>query len=550
MVALPKEFKLFPRYLQEAGYYCCNNSKEDYNVEQPIPTWNDSSGKAHWRNRPDKQPFFAVFNSTASHESKIRSRPHKLLTDPAKVRVPAYHPDTPEVRADWAQYYDIVSAADNAAGKRLAELTADGLTDNTIVFYFGDHGSGMPRSKRWPGDSGLHVPLVVYFPQNWRHLAPKDYQPGGSSDQLVSFVDFAPTILSLAGIKPPSWMQGVAFAGEYPGEKRKYLFGERGRMDECPDLIRSVTDGRYVYLKNFMPQVSQAQHVAYQFQTPTTRIWKQLFDAGKTTPAQSIFWQTPKAPEELYELQSDPDEVNNLANSHEHRQILAGLRTALREHQLKTRDVCLLPEAEMHSRTQQHHQGQTPYELGHDDAAYPLERVLDAAQLASKLDPEATAQLVAQLSDNDSAIRYWAAAGLQMRGMVAVTAGQDALQKALQDPSSSVRVVAATALARYGKPELQRQALKELGELARPAKSGTLTAIAALFWIEELGPLASPLHEQLRMLEQRGAQMPNRYKSFVPQLIRNILEKDGQSKSVPANTDGSKIAPAARSKAK
>ena len=192
MVSLPADLKLYPQFLREAGYYCSNNSKEDYNVRKPAKLWDESSGKAHWKNRDVGQPFFAIFNSMKSHESEIRTRPHQQVADPAKVRVPAYHPDTPEVREDWAQYYDKVGEADADAG-----LAAD-----TIVFYYADHGSGMPRSKRWPSDSGLRVPLVVYFPEKWKHLAPREYQPGGKSDRLVSFVDLAPTLLSLAGIKP------------------------------------------------------------------------------------------------------------------------------------------------------------------------------------------------------------------------------------------------------------------------------------------------------------------------------------------------------------
>lgn len=188
--------------------------------------------QAHWRDRAAGQPFFAVFNSEKSHESQIRTRPHNAIADPAKMRIPAYHPDLPEVRQDWAQYYDKVSAADADAGVRLKELAAAGLAEDTIVFYYGDHGSGMPCSKRWPSNSGLHVPMVVYFLQKWRHLAPKEYQPGGKSDRLVSFVDLAPTVLSLAGIKPPAAMQGHAFAGPFQTEPQPYLYGARGRMDE------------------------------------------------------------------------------------------------------------------------------------------------------------------------------------------------------------------------------------------------------------------------------------------------------------------------------
>ena len=174
LVPMPRGTKMFPQLLREAGYYCSNRSKEDYNLEKPGKVWDESSNKGHWRNRREGQPFFAVFNSTKSHESQMRIRPHTPIHEPAKVRVPAYHPDTPEVRRDWAQYYDKVTEADADAGRVLAQLEADGLAGNTIVFYFGDHGSGMPRSKRWPYNSGLHVPLVVYIPEQFKHLRPPE----------------------------------------------------------------------------------------------------------------------------------------------------------------------------------------------------------------------------------------------------------------------------------------------------------------------------------------------------------------------------------------
>ena len=183
---MPPFMKMYPQFLRERGYYCTNNNKEDYNLEKPGQVWDDSSGKAHWKNRKPGQPFFAIFNITVSHESQIRVRPHTLKHDPAKVRVPAYHPDTPEVRHDWAQYYDKITEMDAQAGQRLQELDDAGLTDDTIVFFYGDHGSGMPRSKRWPYNSGLHVPLIVHVPEKFKHLAPKDYAAGGASDRLVA----------------------------------------------------------------------------------------------------------------------------------------------------------------------------------------------------------------------------------------------------------------------------------------------------------------------------------------------------------------------------
>ncbi|MEO6740735.1 MAG: sulfatase, partial [Chthoniobacteraceae bacterium] len=290
MVPFPKGKKMFPQFLREAGWYCSNNAKEDYNIEKPGQVWDESSKNAHWRKRPEGVPFFAVFNSLKSHESQIRTRPHKQVHDPAKVRVPAYHPDTPEVRQDWAQYYDQVSEADADAGALLADLEKDGLSEDTIVFYYADHGSGMPRSKRWPYNSGLQVPLVVYIPEKFKELRPPEYQAGGKSERLVSFVDLAPTMLSLIGVQPPEWMQGHAFLGKFITEPQPFLHGFRGRMDERLDLVRSVTDGRYVYVRNYMPHLIYGQHLNYMWQTPTTRVWEQLHKEGKLNAVQDKFW--------------------------------------------------------------------------------------------------------------------------------------------------------------------------------------------------------------------------------------------------------------------
>jgi len=287
--SLPGRFKLFPAYLREAGYYCSNNVKEDYNVVKPAGTWDDSSNRAHWRNRKAGQPFFSVFNFTITHESQIRRRPHTLVHDPSKVRIPAYHPDTPEVRHDWAQYYDNITTMDRQAGQVLSQLRQDGLADDTVVFFYGDHGSGMPRSKRWPFNSGLHVPMIVHIPEKFRNLAPPDYRAGGNTDRLVSFVDLAPTVLSLAGIKPPDQFQGYAFLGAHQAPEQPFIHGFRGRMDERIDCTRSVRDKRYSYLRHYMPHRIYGQHVSYMFETPTTEVWRKMFDQGKLTPVQSKF---------------------------------------------------------------------------------------------------------------------------------------------------------------------------------------------------------------------------------------------------------------------
>lgn len=432
MVRLPQHMKMFPQYLREAGYYCSNNSKEDYNLEKTGKVWDDSSNKAHWKNRQPGQPFFAVFNHTVTHESQIRKRPHQAKHDPAKVRLPRFHPDAPEVRQDWAQYYDKMTEMDALAGTDLRELEAAGLAEDTIVFYFGDHGPGLPRCKRWPYDSGLRVPLIIYVPPKFRHLAPKGYSRGGENDRLVSFVDFAPTILTMAGLKVPDWMQGVPLNGPAP----QCLHGLRGRMDERYDLVRSVRDKRYIYIRNYMPHKIYGQHIAYMFETPTTRVWKQMYQLGTVQPEQFAFWQK-KPIEELYDLQNDPDEVRNLAQSSSHRKILERLRKAQRDHALKIRDVGFLPEGEVHSRSE----GSTPYELGHDRSKYPLEKILAAAEWAASSDATPATRF---LEDPNSAIRFWAVMGLLIRN----TKKSPQLGAALNDPSPYVRITAAEALSR------------------------------------------------------------------------------------------------------
>jgi arylsulfatase A-like enzyme len=518
LVAMPGFMRMYPQLLRQQGYYCTNNAKEDYNLDKPDEVWHESTKKAHYTNRKPGQPFFAVFNIEVSHESQIRKRPHTLTHDPAKMRLPAYHPDTPEVRHDWAQYYDQITEMDAIAGKRLDELAEAGLADDTIVFFYGDNGSGMPRSKRWPYNSGLNVPLLVRVPEKFKDLAPPGYKAGGATDRLVGFVDFAPTLVSIAGEKPLDWMQGRAFMGKYPAPTPKYIFGFRGRMDERYDLVRSVRNQRYIYIRNYMPHLIYGQYIDYMFQTPTTRVWKQLYDEGRLKPPQTFFWER-KPPEELYDLQADPDEVKNLAASAEHQAVLAELRTALREHTLRIRDVGFLTESEQ----QRSSTGTTRYELGHDPRKYPLERVLATAELASSLKPEATPQLAASLKDPDSGVRYWAATGLLMRGTDAVNSARAELRAALTDESPSVRIAAARALGAYGNDDDLRLVLPVLESLVSPEKNGVFTSLETLGAIEALGKKAAPLLAGLRVMPSKDPNGVARTSSYVPRFLQNIL---------------------------
>lgn len=489
LVSLPREFSMFPALLRRLGYYCSNRIKEDYNLIISGKVWDDSSKKAHYRNRPAGMPFFAVFNSIKSHESQLRGYKLPTITDPAKVRVPAYHPDVPQVRNDWARYYDIVSLVDADAGVLLRELEELGLLDDTIIFYFADHGSGMPRCKRMPLNSGLQVPMIVYFPENWKHLAPPEYRPGAVSDRLISFVDLAPTMLSLAGEPAPKWMQGSAFAGNHIGPAPKNLHGFRGRMDERYDLQRSVTDGRYVYLRNYMPHLPAGQHLEYQMQTKTTAVWKKLFDEGKLNAAQSQFWKAPRPPEELYDLQDDPDEVHNLIGSPEHKAAHGKLMTALVDQILAVRDVGFLPEDEIHSRSKE----STPYQLGHDENVYPLKRIAQIADLASQLDREFHPGKALRLY-NDSAVQYWAALGILMRGRESVQSEDSQLDLAhvLKGSSAPARVVAAEALARFAIDDGSKKGLDILLRSGRPKENTVYIRLAALNALDRLGEKARP----------------------------------------------------------
>jgi arylsulfatase A-like enzyme len=519
MTVMPAKSKLFPCYLRDAGYYAANNVKEDYNVEHTGTVWDDSSNKAHWRNRKGKQPFFSVFNLTITHESQIIKRPHQLVHDPAGVRVPAYHPDTPEVRHDWAQYYDNITTMDSQAGAILRQLKDDGLADDTIVFFFGDHGAGMPRRKRFPYNSGLHVPLIVRIPEKFRRLAPPEYRTGGDSERLVGFVDLGPTMLSLAGLHTPEHMQGSAFMGQHNAPERPYNFGFRGRMDERYDLMRTLRDKRYVYIRNYMPHRRYGQHVNTMFQTPTTQVWKKLYDAGKLNAAQRHFWET-KPPEELYDLQNDRDEVNNLAGSVGHRPILEKMRKANREHIRRIRDVGFLPEGEIHSRSQ----GSSPCEVGHEDRRYPAERVIGTAELASSLDPKATPALVKALADPDSAVRYWAASGILMRGAPGAKQAMPALRKALDDQGPYVRAVAAEALVRYGTADDLKKSLDVLAALVPADKNGAYVSLWALITIDDLGEKARPLLPRIKDAETVDSKAAKRAQQYPGRVMAKLKQ--------------------------
>jgi len=357
----PAHVKCFSEYLRAAGYYCTNNVKTDYQFDPPSTAWDECSNKAHWRNRPQRQPFFAVFNILISHESQIRNRTPQMLRridglaphekhDPAKATLPPYYPDTPIVRQDWAQYYDVVTLMDKEFADILKQLEDDGLADDTIVWFWGDNGRGLPRGKRWIYDSGIKVPLIVRIPEKFRKLASPDspdaLAPGAVNNDLIAFIDFAPTMLSLTDIKIPKYIQGRPFLGPQKAEPRDYIFAARDRMDEAYDLIRGVRDKRYKYIRNYMPHVTCAQDIDYMDQMPTMQEMRRLNAEGKLTGPQKLYFLETKPVEELYDTVADPDEVNNLAADPKYKDVLRRMRKVHRQWMKDTGDIGLVPEPE------------------------------------------------------------------------------------------------------------------------------------------------------------------------------------------------------------
>lgn len=510
---LPDFIKSYPKYLQEAGYYTTNNSKKDYNLDQDLPGWDESSSNAHWKNRPEGKPFFAIFNTTMTHESRLHPSRHTfpLGADPAKVHVPAYLPDTPTVRNRIATYYHRIAAMDEFVGERLRELEDAGLADDTIVFYYSDHGGVMPRSKRFIYDSGTHVPLVIRFPKKWAHLSPN--KAGTETKELVGFVDFAPTVLSLAGATIPKHMQGHAFLGEQRTQEAEYAYLFRARADERIDFKRGLTDGRYRYIRNYLAYLPTGQHVNYLWDNPATAEWEALFKAGDTDEAQSAFF-LPAPLEELFDTRTDPDEVHNLADDPAHRETLLRLRQANRDHLLRTHDTGFVPEALLVEWSRG--SGKTPYAIGRDAIQYPLEQIIETADLLLDHGKKALPKLKKQLNSSNPIIQYWALVNCMVLGKEAKSATPQ-IEELTKSPIDATRIAAAEHLARLGKMD-PRPILYEV-LLDNPNVMARLQAINALDHVQEKYPFDREVFQKSRGIwptnsKDLAADWMDRYKAY------------------------------------
>jgi hypothetical protein len=348
----PFYVKAFPEYLRAAGYFTSNRAKTDYQFGVPFTIWDDLGPRAHWRNRPDPdQPFFSVFNIEVTHESRIfPSSPARkgkpLVTDPKEIDLPPYFPDTPLVREEMARVYDNIADMDAGVGAILKELEADGLADSTIVFYWSDHGDGVPRGKRSLYDSGLRVPLMIRWPTSLGSTI----APGTVSSDLVSFIDLAPTVLALAGVEVPTHLQGRVLVGPKAGPAPGMVFAARDRMDVEYDMMRAARDRRFLYIRNFHPELPYAGFIPYRNQSDIMQEWLRLQAERKLSGPPALWMRTTRPAEELYDTEADPHQIRNLAAEPAHRDRLARMRQAVETWMARVTDQGLINEAEMVQR--------------------------------------------------------------------------------------------------------------------------------------------------------------------------------------------------------
>ena len=505
--AIPAWMKTLPECLSTEGYFTTNRDKTDYNFspEGRWTLWNSSF--TPWRERKGNEPFYSFINIGSTHEGPgnsdenykkaTRLLPETSKCDPDKVNLPLYYPNTPEMRRIQAQYVDLASALDIEIGYVLRCIEEDDLSDNTIIIVASDHGTGLPRYKRWLTATGLQVPFIVYLPDKYKHLT--DNQPGTNTDELISFVDFAPTVLSLAGIEQPDYMQGQPFLGEYRKPNREYIFAARSRADDMYEISRAVMSDRYIYVRHFLPfhpyiptgtifsDVKSSLKELRRVHNMTVSERKELI---KTADDQfrlgqsEIMWHR-KPIEELYDLKNDPRELVNLADNPEYKAVKEQMNAALVQNALDTRDAGFLMEPEMMQRGA----SGTVYEMARDEKQYNLPAIINAANLVGI---GSESDFIKLTKNPDSGVRFWGVMGLRnLETLSKRTEGQ--LRLLLKDASPSVQIGAAEILC------LSSEDKEALQVLARNLSDERLyVKLYAARGIEQIGANAASLIPQIK----------------------------------------------------
>lgn len=518
-IPIPADLKILPELLTEAGYFTTNNAKTDYNFS-PDGRWNENGREAHWRNAPDDRPFFSVFNFGITHEGHANTdRPEdietlKTLHDPAKATLPPYFPDTEEFRDIWAHQYDLITVFDQEVGKLVQQLKEDGELENTIIFIFGDHGFGLPRYKRWLYNSGLQVPLVLHVPEKYRSLASNLQEQ--QTDQMVGFVDFAPTVLEMAGASAPEMMEGKNFLGDnnVPNE---YIYGYRDRADDVYDMSRSVYDGRYLYIRHFMPQNPYIQNAVIF--NKGKRGYDELFrvkaEGELPTEAQDMF--EPKPVEELYDLQNDPYELENLIGQEGLQQRAQEMNALLHAWMVEHHDTGLLNEGEMMIRAE----GKgSVYEMARDTSDFTVQTVLAAADQVGKV--SSPTELTDELDAEDSGVRYWGLIALEALGGD-MSSQRERLTTMLDDPSHSVAIKAAELLIIHYDDDKALQTLQKKLMLDNEP-----VVLQAAISVRQIGKKATPLLPAIQneVMPKYAGDIWGRYRSWsYPMFIGMALDQ-------------------------
>lgn len=486
LAAMPEGLKMFPAYLREAGYYTTNNSKEDYNAVKSPDTWDDSSKNASWRGRraPD-QPFFHVQTYTESHESSLHFSPSLMekeptKTDPATVTLAPYHPDTPVFRYTHARYLDRMGVIDQKVGELVAQLSEDGLLEDTFIFYFGDHGGVLPRGKGYTYESGLHVPLVVRVPEKWQHLV--DAGAGSRVDGFVSFIDFGPTVLKLAGLDPPPQVDGKPFLGAGISmeevNRRDEAFGYADRMDEKYEMTRTLRKGRFVYHRNYEGFYPDGLQNNYRYEMLAYQDWRARYTAGELNAVQSQFFE-PKPAEALYDLSTDPYEVHNLAGAPEQAATLRDLRGRLQNRIRAMPDLSFFPE---HVLVEEAMGNPTGYGKTHLNEIGRLAEVADLALLTFS---DAAPKLATALQSTNPWERYWGLTSCCQFGKTAQSLAPT-VEPLLKDPVRLVRVRAAVFLAVAGGEDPRPVIMEALANSNSPVE--TLIIFNMVVYLRDFGP--------------------------------------------------------------
>jgi arylsulfatase A-like enzyme len=446
LVPLPRRLRMFPAYLRDAGYYTTNNRKKDYNAIEGPGVWDQSSNKATWRDRKPGQPFFHMQSFGTTHESSLHfpasvMKNQPTETDPDTVFIAPYHPDTPTFRYTYARYHDRIRQVDEQIGKVVGQLEADGLLEDTFVFYFGDHGGVLPRGKGYAYESGLHVPLVVRVPNNWRHLV--DAELGSRIQGFVSFIDFGPTLLQLAGIDVPKQVDGRPFLGKVVAmsevNSRDETFGYADRFDEKYDLVRTLRKAKFKYMRSYQPFNFDALQNNYRYRMLAYAEWRELYHAGKLNAVQRQFFKR-RGAEALYDLEADPHETTNLAGNPEYAEVVADLRKRLSQRVKNLPDLSFYPESYFVDNAAEN---PTAFASSHRDE---LGRLVDIADLSLLPFSKAASSLEAALNSDQPWERYWALIACSSYDESAKPFVHRAKQLAASDPELLVRVRAAEFL--------------------------------------------------------------------------------------------------------